>query len=77
MTFGLEPQTNEQVKPKVSILQVVTDTHLVEESIKLENALQTGQITEFCLSKLANVSNDDDSEIWKFILVNSQIIYFY
>lgn len=74
VTFGVEPQTNEHEKPKVSILQVVTDQKLVDESTKLENALQSGQIIEFCNSKLENVSssnNEDDIEIWKFILVRS------
>ena len=71
VTFGVEPiQTGEPQKtPKVSILQIVTDNNLVEESQKLENALQTGQVIEFCNYKIESVSNSTDSEIWKFILV--------
>ena len=78
VTFGVEPQTNEHEKPKLSILQVVTDTDqkLVDESINLENALQSGQIIEFCNSKLDDESSRSNSPI-NFLCDDSKFIFIY
>lgn len=63
-------QTPKFQAQKVNIMQIVTDTDLVDESQKLENALQAGQVLEYCNYKIETISNTSDQQIWKFILVS-------
>ncbi|CAF0785032.1 unnamed protein product [Brachionus calyciflorus] len=79
VTFGkyAETQHAEQINApspaqvsnqRVFINQVITDKELVEKSQNLENALQTGNLIEYCNFKIENSKNQTQSFIWKYIL---------
>ena len=46
---------------------MITDSDLVEKSQHLGNALQTGNVQEYCNYKIESASNDTQSSVWKFI----------
>lgn len=56
-----------QYKPQVYLSQVVTETDLVERSVKLETSLESGNHAEFCTSKVSSLGEEEEGRIWKFI----------
>ena len=77
MTFGKFTNENQAVgtetldqthlNKRITLSQVITDSDLVEKSTHLSNALQTGNVHEYCNYKIESASNDTQSSIWKFI----------
>jgi hypothetical protein len=59
---------------KIEILQITTDSKLVEQSQQLENALQMGNLIEYCNFKIEISPNNGDKDIWRFILVRFIIV---
>ena len=78
VSFAEEKAANGQVLSRsVNISQVVTETELVERSNQLEQALTSGQFTQFCAMKAANCSDNKNEEtFWNFMGVNRLIISF-
>ena len=78
MTFGHflnEAQTNEllsngQHSPnqQVTVSQVITDQPLIEKSQHLEATIQSGQLVEYCNYKVENAANENQANVWKFIM---------
>ncbi|XP_064595245.1 protein transport protein Sec31A-like isoform X2 [Liolophura sinensis] len=72
VTFEHTKPQNPQQPPQrlVNISQVVTETDLLSRSTQLEQALQSGQLLEFCSMKASNSENDFQENIWNFLRVN-------
>lgn len=65
VTFGLEtPSTT----PQVHISQVITENELTLRSHELETALNTGNLSEFCVKKME--SDGEHKEAWNFLAAN-------
>ncbi|BFZ17823.1 hypothetical protein BsWGS_20864 [Bradybaena similaris] len=72
VSFGLDKPTQSQqpVSRNVTISQVVTETELVVRSNQLEQAISSGQFSEFCAMKAANSSDVMQENMWNFMKVN-------
>lgn len=74
VSFGLDKPTQSQqpVPRNVTISQVVTETELVVRSNQLEQAMSSGQFSEFCAMKAANSSDVMQENMWNFMKVSHQ-----
>jgi len=64
---GTENLDQTHLNKRITVSQVITDSDLVEKSTHLGNALQTGNVYEYCNYKIESAPNDTQSSIWKFI----------
>lgn len=78
MTFGQDKPANPQqpVSRTVTISQVVTETDLVVRSSQLEQALGSGQFTQFCAMKAANTQDNMQESVWSFMGVGYALFCF-
>ncbi|CAG5125258.1 unnamed protein product [Candidula unifasciata] len=72
VSFGLDKPTQPQqpVPRTVTISQVVTETELVVRSNQLQQAMNSGQFSEFCAMKAANSNDLMQENMWNFMKVN-------
>uniref|UniRef100_A0A2R5LKK4 Protein transport protein Sec31A n=1 Tax=Ornithodoros turicata TaxID=34597 RepID=A0A2R5LKK4_9ACAR len=60
-----------QMAPRlVNVSQVITEHNLVAQSSKLESALSTGNLSDFCQNKIASSTDVNDRLTWSFLQAN-------
>ena len=69
-----DPQSDKVANQRITISQVVTDSELVEKAQYLESILKTGNLSEYCNYKIEIAESENESIIWRFILVEEQHI---
>ncbi len=69
-----DPQSDKVANQRITISQVVTDSELVEKAQYLESILKTGNLNEYCNYKIEIAESENESIIWRFILVEEQHI---
>ncbi len=71
-----DPQIDKVANQRITISQVVTDSELVEKAQYLESILKTGNLNEYCNYKIEIADTDNESLIWKFIMVRKKFLCF-
>lgn len=66
VTFQNDPNLNH----KVNILQVVTDTELIDRSTKLEEMLSNGNYIDYCRQKADETQDQHNRYVWYFLKAN-------
>ncbi|XP_067393493.1 protein transport protein Sec31B [Emydura macquarii macquarii] len=76
ITFGLTKapaQQTQQIPPRqVFISQVVTETEFLERSRELQMALQSGNLPNYCQSKIQAAQLQFEENLWNFLKVNME-----
>ncbi|NXR15220.1 SC31B protein, partial [Semnornis frantzii] len=74
ISFGLTKAPGHQMQQtyqhRVFISQVTTETEFLMRSRKLQMALQSGNLTDYCQDKIQTAKLPFDENLWKFMKVN-------
>lgn len=63
-------QSDANANHKVNILQVVTDTELIDRSTKLEEMLSNGNYADYCRQKADETQDQHSRYVWYFLKAN-------
>ena len=55
---------------QITLMQVTTESELLERSEKLETALQENTLLQFCSEKADATEDTNDKQIWSFLKVS-------
>ncbi|KAL5261717.1 hypothetical protein ACHWQZ_G007426 [Mnemiopsis leidyi] len=65
--FGGKLISFDSTSNEITVMQVTTETELLERSEKLEQALQENTLLQFCSDKADATDDTDDKQIWSFL----------
>lgn len=66
-------QSPQPIPRQVFVSQVTTETEFLQRSRELQAALQSGSFNNYCQAKIQNAKSDAEQDIWKFLLVCTDI----
>uniref|UniRef100_A0A8C8SX10 SEC31 homolog B, COPII coat complex component n=1 Tax=Pelusios castaneus TaxID=367368 RepID=A0A8C8SX10_9SAUR len=76
ITFGLTKAPGQQMQQlppcQVFISQVVTETEFLDRSRELQVALQSGNLLDYCQSKIQAAQLQFEEKLWNFLKVNME-----